>query len=188
MGDKIILGFIGPIASGKGTACKYLVEKHNAGYVRFSTVLRDILDRVHLPHSRENMQLLSTTLRGQFGDDLLALAIAKDAQADAHDIVGVDGVRRAPDIKHLLQVKGFHLISIDAHIKVRFERLVQRGENPDDHTKTFEVFVEDNKRETELQIADLQKTAEFQIDNDGSFEDLYKQIDEILSKLQAPLE
>ena len=32
---KIILGFVGDLASGKGTICKYLNEKYSANTYRF---------------------------------------------------------------------------------------------------------------------------------------------------------
>jgi len=57
---KIILGFAGEIASGKGTAAKYLAEKYGSGYFRFSTILRDVLKRLYLDESRENAQKIST--------------------------------------------------------------------------------------------------------------------------------
>ncbi len=46
MEKKIILGFAGEIASGKGTAAKYLVGRHEAATYRFSTMLRDIVERL----------------------------------------------------------------------------------------------------------------------------------------------
>ena len=60
---KVILGFVGPIASGKGTACQYLRDQHRAPTYRFSSPLRDVLDRLYLPQSRQNMQDLSLALR-----------------------------------------------------------------------------------------------------------------------------
>ena len=185
--NKIVFGLIGPLASGKGTVAQYLRERHNAGSARFSSILRDILDRVYLPQTRENLQALSSSLRGQFGDDLLALAVAKDVERDEHDIVAVDGVRREPDIKHLKELPNFYLVSIDADIKIRHERMTKRGENPDDTTKTFEQFVADNKREAETQIAELQKKASFSLDNNGSLEDLHRQIDDLVSKVRAKI-
>ena len=70
--NKIIIGFIGKLSSGKGTACSYLVEKYQAQIVMFSQSLRDILDRVYLSHTRENMQKLSQILREHFSQDILA--------------------------------------------------------------------------------------------------------------------
>ena len=53
--NKIILGFTGLIASGKGTAAKYFNEKYGATTYRFSTMLRDLLNRIHVEHSRDNI-------------------------------------------------------------------------------------------------------------------------------------
>ena len=98
---KIILGLVGPIASGKDTVKKYLEKKYGATGCRFSSILRDILERIDLPNSRENMQELSTILRQKFGEDILAKAIASDAIKLKSNIVIVDGVRRMADIKFL---------------------------------------------------------------------------------------
>ena len=182
MQNKVILGFAGPLASGKGTVCKYLEEKYGADYFRFSSILRDILDRVYLPHTRENMQLVSTVMRQNFGEELLAKAMAEDVVNSSKVLVGIDGVRRLADIKHLLEIPGFYLVSIDADIKTRYERLVKRNENPGDTTKTFEQFVEDNKKEAEQQIAELQKQAKFTINNNGDLQGLYRQGGDILGK------
>src|SRR3989344_2132033 len=97
---KIIVGFAGEIASGKGTATKYVVEKYHAVSDRFSTMLRDIADRVYLEQSRNNLQKISTMLRQTFGDDFLAKVISNDVQKNQSDIVVVDGIRRLPDIKY----------------------------------------------------------------------------------------
>lgn len=181
---KIILGFVGPIASGKGMACEYLKTRHGAGYTRFSSILRDILGRIYVEKSRNNLQKLSFSLRQTFGDDILALAIAKDVQNDPHTIIAVDGVRRLPDIKYLTKVPGFHLISIDADQEVRYKRINKRGENTDDIKKTFEEFQKDEQNEAEKDIREVQNTAHFQINNNGTCEDLFCQIDAVLEKIK----
>jgi hypothetical protein len=40
--SKIILGFTGPIASGKEVAKKYIETKYGASSFKFSTILRNI--------------------------------------------------------------------------------------------------------------------------------------------------
>jgi dephospho-CoA kinase len=179
---KIILGFTGEIACGKGTATKYVVEKYQAASHRFSTMLRDVLRRLYLGDTRENMQKISTLLRQNFGEDLMAKVIFQDVQEDAHDIVVVDGVRRLADIKFLKELPQFKLIYVEADINKRYERIVRRGENPDDLSKTFDQFKKDHEAETEQQITGLKKEADAVIDNNGSLENLYLQIDEMLSK------
>jgi len=45
--EKIIIGLVGQMASGKGTIAEYLRDKHGADFFTFSTVLRDVLNRLH---------------------------------------------------------------------------------------------------------------------------------------------
>lgn len=182
MPNKIILGLCGEIASGKGTIVKYLEEKYKATSHRFSTPLRDILKRLYLEISRENMQLSSRVLRENFGQNLLAKVITEDVKNDQNKIIIVDGVRRPADIEYLTKLPEFKLIYITADIKIRHERIIKRGENEDDKTKTFEQFIKDNQAEAELLISEIGKTADIKIDNNGTYEALYKQIDEIIAK------
>jgi len=182
---KIILGFVGPLASGKGTCCKYLAERQGAKTYRFSSILRDILTRLHLPHTRGNLQDVSLGLRNALGDDVLAKAIADDVAADTGDVVTVDGIRRLPDIKHVRMLDGFHLVAIVADERVRYVRLTQRHENADDERKTFADFVKDGQQEAERQISEIVSRAEFTVDNDGPLEELYEQLDKIVHKLKT---
>ncbi|MFA6790482.1 MAG: AAA family ATPase [Parcubacteria group bacterium] len=178
--EKTILGITGEMAAGKGTATEYLMKKYGATSYRFSTALRDIAKRMYLKESRENLQKLSTVLRENFDDNILSMVIYKDVESDENDLIVIDGVRRVPDIEFLKTLPGFRLAYIDADIEKRYERIIKRGENSDDNSKTFEEFKKDHQREAELQIKDLKNRADVIVDNNGSFEDLYKQLDEII--------
>ena len=184
MSKKIILGFVGEMASGKGTACDYLIEEHQAGYHRFSTILRDILDRLYIKHSRKNLQQLSTALRQSLGENILAEVMAKQVEADPADIVCVDGIRRPADIEHLNELDNFYLIHISADERTRYERITQRQENPDDQSKTFEQFQKEQQQESERKIADVAAQADIKIDNNGTLQELHQQIEKLLSDLQ----
>ncbi len=181
--SKIILGLVGPLASGKETTKKYLVEKYKAQDCRFSSILRDVLNRVALPVSRENLQKLSTALRSNFGENLLAKAIANDASKFDADIVVIDGVRRPTDIEHLKELPNFFLVKIDADPHLRHQRLVARNENEGDDKKTFEQFMKDHEWEADRLVPMVMETAKYSLDDNGNFEDLYKQIDELVVKL-----
>lgn len=178
---KIILGITGEMACGKGTATKYVVDKYQAKSFRFSTMLRDVTKRMHQEETRDNLQNISTCLRQCFGEDILAKVMAEDVKKDAGEIIVIDGVRRLPDIKYLREIPGFKLIYIETNLEKRYERIVKRGENSDDKNKTFAEFEEDQKKEAEQQIKGLKFEADFTVDNNGSFEDLYSQIDKIIN-------
>lgn len=181
---KIIIGLVGEVASGKDVTKKYLEVNYGASCHRFSTILRDILNRLYLPIVRENMQDISTLLRQKFGEDLLAKIVTEDAKNDAHEIVVVDGIRRAADMTYLRKLPGFVLISIEVEARLRYERLVKRKENADDANKTYEQFLLDGQKETEVQIAEVMKEADYRLDNNGSLKDLYTQIEKIIIDLE----
>ena len=179
---KIILGLTGEIASGKGTVAKYLAEKYGSNFYRFSGILRDVAKRAHLEENRENLQKISTMFREYFGSDILAKTIYLDVKNDKHEIITVDGVRRFEDVEYLKKLAGFKLIYIETNLEKRYERLIKRRENSDDATKTFEGFKKDLIGEAELEIKALKDKADIIIENNGTREDLYKKIDNILNE------
>lgn len=182
---RLIIGLVGQIACGKGAAKKYLINQFGASDYRFSTILRDVLARLHTKISRENIQTISTCLRQTFGEDLLANAMAEDIKNDEHRMIVIDGIRRLTDIQHLKEVPGFVLVSIDADEKVRYDRMKLRNENEGDDKKSFEDFQADQQKESEAQIPDAMKHADYHIDNNDGFDALEKQVNEIVAKVQA---
>lgn len=180
--SKIILGFAGLICSGKGTAAKYLEEQYGAKTFRFSTMLRDILDRLYLPHTRDNLVKISEILRDTFGEELMAKTMAEDVKKTDAPLVVVEGVRRMADIAYLTQLPNFVMLEIFADPKTRHARMNARGENADDRTKTFEQFMKDHERSTEQSIPEVLSHATEHIDNNGSLEDLHAQLDALMKK------
>lgn len=179
---KLILGITGEMGSGKGTIASHALGQHKASVHKFSTILRDVLDRLYLEQTRDNMQALSTILRKTYGEDIMAKGMYHDAENDQSDIVIVDGVRRMSDIIFLKELPHFKLVYVEADMQNRFERISKRGENPDDAKKTFEEFKRANQEESEIQIKDLKNYSDYVINNDGTFPDLYEQINEIISQ------
>jgi len=176
MATKII-GFAGEMVSGKTAAAEYVIEKYGATSYRFSTILRDVAKRLHLEESRSNLATLSTTLRQQFGQDLLAKVVAEDVKKSDASIIVIDGVRRLEDIKYLAELPEFALLYIDASFDTRYERITKRRENADDATKTQDAFKEDNNAEAEKEIPELKNHARVSIDNEGTMQEFYEKLD-----------
>ncbi len=185
MSKKVILGFAGEMVSGKGTSAKYFVEHHGAVTYRFSTILRDVMKRLHVPEDRQSMQKLSGFLRKEFGEDILAKVMFEDAKNDEHDLIIVDGIRRLEDVKYLREIPEFKLCYITAPMKIRYDRLIVRGENPDDRSKSFEEFQDDHEAEPEQEITRLEPFAQEVIDNAGSLPELHTELDSILKKYRG---
>lgn len=179
---KLILGISGEMGSGKGTIAKHIKLEHNGNVHKFSTILRDVLDRLYLEQSRDNMQALSTILRKTYGEDIMAKGMYHDAENDEHDLVVVDGVRRMSDITFLKELPHFKLIYVEADMENRYERIIKRGENPDDAKKTFAEFEKAHENESEIQIRDLKNYASIIINNDGTYQELYQKINELITE------
>jgi len=177
---KIILGFTGKMACGKGTAAEYITEKYKANSYRFSTMLRDVLNRLYVDVNRENLQKFSKILRQNFGEDLMAKVITGDVKNDKNEVIVVDGIRRMADIKYLREISGFKFVYIDVNLETRYERMKLRNENQGDSKKTLEEFKEEHEQESELQIKGLREKADFVIDNSGSLEEFYSKIEKII--------
>jgi dephospho-CoA kinase len=177
---KIILGLAGEMASGKGTVAEYLIKEKQGVSYRFSSILRDLSKRLYLDETRENLQTMSTAVREHFGQNILCKVIRQDVAKDETEVIIIDGVRRKQDVEELKNLKEFKLIYLEADLEKRFERIKNRGENSDDKGKTLEEFQKDHKREAEQEIKKLRDEADFIVDNNGSFTDLHKQIDNLL--------
>src|SRR3989344_1063919 len=105
----VIIGLVGEGGAGKGTIAAYLKEKHQAATCRFSDALNDILARLDVEPTRENLIELSEILRKSFGETVLARAIARWTRSADREVIVIDGVRRMGDIETFSKLPGFHL-------------------------------------------------------------------------------
>lgn len=181
---KIIIGLVGEMSSGKSTITEYLKKKHRAVTFRFSDMLRDVLNRMHLDHTRQNLQTISTILRQNFSEDIMSRVLALDVKESNAPLIITEGIRRPSDIVYLKALPGFHLVAVHADEKIRYERIVTRGENPDDATKTWGQFQHESQAEPEQKIKEVMKEAPDMVDNNGTIKELYKQVDALFQKYQ----
>jgi len=182
MNKKIIIGVAGQIASGKGTVAEYMENNYRAKIIKYSDILKDVLKRLYLEINRDNLQKLSTSLRGSFGQNILAKTIKNDAKKIDNKIIIIDGVRRKEDINNI-ENKNFYRIYVDADMKTRYKRITGRREKSDDKKKTYKEFKEDQRRETEITIQGLKEKSDLVLDNNGTIEQLEKQVREFIKNL-----
>jgi len=182
---KLILGLVGEIAAGKDTVADYLKDKYQSETISFSRPLRDILDTLYLPQTRQNLAKLGDNLRADFGQDLLSRVIADKVKKDPAKIIVLPNVRLESDIVYLKKNPGFILVHVDCEAKTRFKRLKKRSNQyADDKGKTWKQFLEDAKLYTEIHIRELSERAKYTLDNNGDKKQLYKQIDALIKKIK----
>ncbi len=176
---KIIIGIAGEMASGKGTVADYLARKYGAIYMRYSKVLRDILDRLHIPQDRTELNKVSVALRDAFGDELLSDVLKSDIEKSSEQFFVVEAIRRQSEVDALSNIEGveFFLLYMQTDVRKRYDRLVERGENIGDAQKSFEEFEQDHALTTEKTIGPLKSQAHHVITNDGTLADLLAEVD-----------
>jgi len=181
MEDKVVIGIIGPIGSGKSTASEYICSRYNAKRHVFSDILGDILDRLYLPRKRENLQELGIALRKAFGENILANVMEEDIKKSGSRVILLDGIRYESEAMMVKKFKKGNILFIDADEKTRFERAMKRGEK--DEKQSYEEFLKVQKKATEAHIQEMKKLADFVLENSSTQEELYKRIDEIMKSL-----
>lgn len=182
--DKIYLGVIGEIGTGKGVFADYMQREYDALHERYSTRVRAFVKRWGITESRDNLQKIAMDLRRHFGDDILTKPILESALESRASCAVIEGIRLSGDIRDLRRLPGFKLVYVTAPIDVCYARIAARGENQGDTTKTFEAFTRERGAPTEIEISVLGETADFRVDNVGTLEAYHAQIRAILQAVE----
>jgi dephospho-CoA kinase len=177
-----VVGLAGRIAAGKGEAAQYISRKYGAEVVRFSDVLKDVLEVLFLPNTRQNLQILGSCLRAGFGDRVLVDAMKARIEKTTSRVVVVDGVRYKEEAALIRSFRKNILLFIDAPLKIRYQRVISRGTRGEAKI-SFEEFRKSEEKETEKSLDEIKKTADEVIENTGSIGRLHARVDSTLSHL-----
>ncbi|MFA6586091.1 MAG: AAA family ATPase [Candidatus Paceibacterota bacterium] len=178
---KKVIGIVGGISSGKDTAAKYISEKLNIPAFEMSQPLKDIARERNIELTRENLVALGTPLAQEFGADYFAKILL--GKIDSAGIFA--GMRQIAQIEYLKNNSNFILISIEADPKIRFQRTLARAKLGE--ATNLEEFIRneinENSGERIQRLFEIMKMADIHIENNGSLENFYNQIDNIILKL-----
>ena len=183
----MIIGITGTLGAGKGTVVTYLIERGFAHYSS-SGLLVEILEERGEQIDRDSMARTARELRA-----LDPAGVPKKNYARANLKKGVDAIFESlhtPKEALFIKSVGGFILAVDADIETRYKRVVIRGSAKDNIS--YEKFLEQTKRE-ELEdetatghgIRGTMRLADFTLQNDGSVEELYAQIDEALKKFST---
>ncbi|MFC1614193.1 AAA family ATPase [Gemmatimonadota bacterium] len=177
----MVIGLTSRNAAGKDEVANYLVERRGFSYFSLSDILRDELARRDLPISRENLIETGNSLRKKRGPGVLA-ELALETLKNEEKAVVVS-IRNPGEVEVLRRKQDFILVGVDAPLELRFERARARG-RPEDPS-SLEKFVAQERAELAGSAHQQQLDACFAMSdrvlvNDGSLEDLYRKVEELL--------
>lgn len=185
MQPKIIIGFVGKLCAGKGFAISYLVEKHGFISSSCSDRIREEIRKNGDEVTRERLQETGGKLRQEFGPSVLAKKTIDDLSQKGVEKAVVDSIRATEEVELLKTIPNFYLIAVNADTKLRFDRMIARKRGESDPI-TFEEFQKTEERDLKGDGRDIEgciNMADFQIQNNGTEEELYQKLEEVLQKI-----
>lgn len=180
----MIIGIVGSIASGKDTVADYLKDRGFLS-ISLSDILRQIMKEEGIEVTTANMTEYGNNLRETKGHSFLALrALEKIGEQDAI----VTSVRQVGEVLTLQERPDFTLVKLDAPIEIRLERLIKRNRPGDvkdlEELKSIEAKQADGTGGS-MNMNKCYEMATETIINDGTFEELYKKADKLISNLKS---
>ena len=182
---KIIIGLIGEKGAGKGTVSEYLIEKYGAVHYGTSKILRRTLEDLHVPITRDNLIKLALVLKEGYGPSIIIDSLIHDMEKNGSNVIIADGIRMHGDVEPFRKKykKNFFLVYVTANLKLRYERTKKRKEKEGEDKTTFEEFLEEEGKLTEVSIHEIGRQADFKLNNNGTAEELKRQVDKMMKKI-----
>lgn len=179
-----VIAILGLPGAGKTEVINYLIKKYNWPKVYFGEVTFNEVKRRRLEINEKNERMVREDLREKYGRLHYASQVIKKIEAlpSSTDVL----VESLYDWKEYLLFKEkfsgeFITIAIYASSETRYERLAKRPER----TLTPEVAQSRDYAQIEniFQAGPI-AMANYTINNEGTFKELYKQIDGIINKIK----
>src|SRR5665213_1088816 len=175
-----IISVVGHPASGKDTVADYIAEQ---GFVKISSsdYLRAEMRKIGSPIDRPSMQAFSSLMRAKLGNGYPATEIIKNISCDTV----VSGFRNTEEVKTLQ--KAFEdqctVIAVETPSEIRYQWSKGRNRVGDDVSYEDFLKAEELERAHESGSHNLDEViamADITIVNDGTKEDLFRKVDEII--------
>jgi dephospho-CoA kinase len=167
------LAIIGKLRSGKSAIATYLWMKHDIWPVAFADPLKQIYTTLFGNHERKDRAMLQ-----QLGEKLceidpnIFVNVALKT-ASSHDRVCVSDVRKHAEYDALKDA-GYTFIRVTASEETRLARA---------NAEHDEFSIDDLRHHTETDLDDAY--ADYVIINDGTIDDLYEKVDELIAEICA---
>jgi dephospho-CoA kinase len=174
--DRLVIGVAGHIGAGKTSIGKYLELQYGFSYIRYSQVLSDWL--ANDPESKARLQAVGwEVMAGGMQRELNNRLISR---LPTESNCAVDGLRHSLDYESLCSVFSphFYLLFVSSPTEIRWQRL--RSSYP-----TWDAFRRADSHPVEQQIDSLRDKAIAVLDNYGSLQNLYSNVDALLNGIRS---
>ena len=181
----MIVGIVGPIASGKDVVARILEEK---GFVKLnlSDEVREEAKSRGVAIERKNLQDIGNEMRKKYGEGYWAERLLKKMQIGKNYVI--TGIRNPGEILRFKIAGDFTLIGVDAPDVKRFEWIIARKKDSD--PKTLEEIRAIDARDLGVgeesygqQVQKCMDFVEHKIENNGTLEELKQKVEKLLEEI-----
>jgi len=184
----IVIGITGTLGAGKGTVVDYLVSKK--GFIHFSVrgYLAEIINQRGQMVDRDSLTHTANDLRKEHGPAYIIEELYRKATLSGQNCI-IESIRTPGEITALRKEGGFVLLAVDADVQLRYQRIVLRNSETD--RIDFETFLSNEKREmhssdpNKQNLSECIRQADYVIHNNGTLEDLNRQVADMLHKIST---
>jgi dephospho-CoA kinase len=179
-----VIGVIGQNGSGKDEVLNFLHAKYNVPLLSTGDMVRGLAAKEGKEPTRENLREISKRYFRELGNGIFVKLVIDNIQRNGWSIGGITGIRSPDDVEILRNSFGKDFILINVYVsnpEVRYYRMLKRGEGRDPHS--YEQFLNQDRKEEDLfHIQLAAKDANYTINNDGTLDDMYKEIDRLVAE------
>jgi len=182
----LIIGITGTLGAGKGTVVEYLAGKKGFDHYSVRSFLLKEINRRGLPENRDSMVTVANDLRSQHGSSYVTDQLYYEAVGIGKNCI-IESIRTPGEIDSLRKKGDFFLLAVDADPEIRYQRITER-QSETDHI-SYETFIENESREMNSSDPNKQNLkacileADFVLNNNGTKEDLFRQVENTLTKI-----
>jgi len=182
----MIIGITGTDGAGKGAAVDYLVREKGFVHCSARAIWEEEFVKRGMESNRANMRLVANDMRATYGNDFLVTYYLKMKEEKGVENIVIESIRAAAEAD-ALKANGGILLAVDAEQSIRYGRITSRGSSSDhvsleEFTKQEELEMNDPDP-SGMQKAKVIEMADHIILNEGTFEELGGEIEEILQKI-----
>jgi len=181
----MIIGVTGLVGSGKGAVSDILVGK---GFFKLghSGIIDEELRRRGISTIRDNQVAVANEMRLKMGPEYWAKKLIERIEPGKNYVV--EGFRNTAEVSEFKKISGFFLAGVAAGKKRRFEWLLKRA-RPGDPKNMVEFEKNEGRDFLQVGLSNGQQNAlcfsmaDYFVSNEGTLDDLSRQVELLLSQL-----
>ncbi len=180
----MIIGITGTNGAGKGTVVDYLSKQKGFTHYSVREFLIQEIEKRGMVVDRPTMRQVANEMRKQRGPSYVVEELLERAGTEEGNVV-IESIRTTGEVE-LLKSRGALLWAVDAERKTRYERTLKRWSETD--KISFELFCEYEDREMastepwDMNVFEVMKMADQVFTNNGTPEELFAQVEEVLKR------